>query len=102
MLEGIVYIARKLGWSRKEIGKLSPSQFNAILKELQRQEIQDEARKDYRVASLLAMMANCTQGKRVYQPKDFLRNEHPIEQTEYTNIMELARQKGIKIPKEVG
>lgn len=97
MLEAIVYLARKLGWSRKEIGKLSPSQFNAIFKELQRQETQDEDRKDYRTASLLAMMANCTQSKRVYQPKDFLRSERPIE---HTNIMELARQKGIKTPKE--
>ena len=99
MLEGIIYIARKLGWTRKEIGKLSPSQFNAILRELQRQETQDEDKKDYRVASLLAMMANCAQSKRTYQPKDFLRNERPIEPT---NIMELARQKGIKTPKEDG
>jgi len=100
MLEGIVYIARKLGWSRKEIGKLGPAQFNAILRELQRQETQEEDKKDYRTASLMAMMANCAQSKRVYQPKDFLRREHPVKNP--SNIMELARQKGIKTPKEVG
>lgn len=98
-LAGILYIARKLGWSREEIGKLSPNQFNEIFSELIFQEQQDEYQKNHRVASLMATIVNCTPRKdtRRYKASDFIGNP-PQRGDNKISSLELAKQRGLKVP----
>ena len=97
--EGIIYLARKLHWTRGEIGKLSPIQFAEILKEVQFQESVDEWRKQYGIASILAAIYNTIprkRGSKVLKPGDFLSGEMP---TRGENQLEkLAEEKGIRLP----
>ena len=97
--EGIIYLARKLHWTREEIGKLSPIQFAEILKEVQFQESVEEWRRQYGIASLLAAIYNTIpqkRGSKVLKPSDFLQSEMP---TKGVNQLEkLAEEKGIKLP----
>ncbi len=102
MNEAVVYIARKLHWSRKEIGKLTPSQTNEIIKEIQFQESQEQYRQDYNVASVLAAIYNTipTKSHKVYKPRDFLGRAEPQRKTKKEKTLEeLANDKGIKMPK---
>ena len=100
MIEAIVYLARKLHWSLKEIGGLTIKQFNEIMEELQFQESQEQYRQDHNVASILAAIANTIPSKshRTYKAKDFLaRAESQREKGK--SLEELAEEKGIKLPK---
>lgn len=100
MNEAIVYLARKLHWSREEIGKLTPSQTNEIIKEIQFQESQEQYRQDYNVASILAAIYNTipTKSHKTFKPRDFLGRAEPQRKKEKT-LEELAKDKGIKMPK---
>lgn len=101
MIEAIVYLARKLHWSRKEIGELTPTQFNELMEELQFQEAQEQYRQDYNTASILAAIANTvpTKSRRTYKPKDFLGRAEPQRQiVKGRSLEELAKEKGIKMP----
>ena len=101
MIEAVIYLARKLHWSRKEIGELTPKQFNEILEELQFQESQERYRQDHSVASILAAIANTIPSKshRTYKARDFLGYPEPkrVEPKEKT-LKELAKEKGIELP----
>ena len=99
MIEAIVYLARKLHWSRKEIGKLTPSQFNELMEELQFQEAQERYRQDHGLASILAAIANTIPSKshRTYKARDFLGYPEPKREPEKA-LEELAEEKGIKMP----
>ena len=101
MIESVVYLARKLHWSRKEIGELTPKQFNEILKELQFQEAQERYRKDHNVASILAAIANTIPSKshRVYKARDFMSYPEPKRGQE-KSLEELANEKGIELPSD--
>ena len=102
MIEAIVYLARKLHWSRKEIGKLTPSQFNELMKELQFQEAQEQYRQDHGLASILAAIANTIPSKshRTYKARDFLSYPEPKRETgEEKTLEELAEEKGVKMPR---
>ena len=101
-IAAIVYVARKLHWSRKEIGKLSPAQFKCIYDELQFQEASEEYVRQYNVASILASIANTVPRKsnRSYKAKDFLKA--PMPQRSLPNqgetLEELAMKYGLSIP----
>jgi len=100
--ESIVYLARKLHWTRSEIGKLSPAQFNEILKELYFQESVDEWRKMHTVATILAAIYNTIPRKKGSQPikaKDFLSSEMPERHVKQEKTVDqMAKDKGIKLP----
>jgi len=101
MIEAVVYLARKLHWTRKEIGELTPKQCNDIMKELQFQESQEQYRQDHAVASILAAIYNTipTKSHRTYKPKDFLGGTEPQRQIkEQKSLKELAKEKGIQMP----
>ena len=98
-LAAVVYIARKLHWTRHEIGCLTPAQFNALFEELQFQEIQEQYRHDYSVATILAAIYNTipTKSRKTYKPKDFI-GTAPKRKSQAESIEKLARGKGIKFP----
>jgi len=101
--EAIVYIARKLKWSRKEIGELTPTQFNELVKELQFQEAQEQYCHDYNIASILAAIYNTipSKSRKVFKPQDFLRRAEPKRQAVKEKLLEeLAKEKGIKLPRK--
>ncbi len=103
MIEAIVYLARKLHWSRKEIGKLTPKQFNGLMEELQFQEAQEQYREDYNVASILAAIYNTIprKNRKTFKPKDFLGRTEPRRQIKGQKpLEELAKEKGIQMPQE--
>ena len=103
MLEAIVYMARKLHWSRKEIGKLTPKQFNEIIEELQFQESQERYREDHNVASILAAIANTipSKSRRAYKAKDFLSYPEPRREiVKEKSLEELAEEQGIQVPQK--
>ena len=103
MLEAIVYLARKLHWSRKEIGELTPQQFNELMEELQFQESQEQYRQDHAVASILAAIYNTIprKGHKTFRPRDFLSRAEPKREIVTEKSLEdLAREKGIQIPQQ--
>ena len=78
--ETIVYLARKLKWTRAEIGQMSPQQFNELLKEVYYQESIDEYRRQHGLATILAAIYNTIprkRGSKVFQASDFLKDEMP-------------------------
>uniref|UniRef100_A0A6M3L1R4 Uncharacterized protein n=1 Tax=viral metagenome TaxID=1070528 RepID=A0A6M3L1R4_9ZZZZ len=102
--EAVVYIARKLKWTRAEIGQLSPSQFNELLGELYFQESVDEWRKMHTVATILSAIYNTIPRKKGSQPikaKDFLNSEMPERHPKQgKTVDQMAEDKGIILPKE--
>ena len=103
MLEAIVYLARKLHWSRKEIGELTPKQFNELMEELQFQESQEQYRQDHAIASILAAIYNTIPRKshKTFKPKDFLSRTEPKRATvEEKSLEDIAREQGIRMPQK--
>ena len=102
--EAIVYLLRKTNLTRSEIGKLSPLQFSAILKELQYQESEDEWRRMHTVANILAAIYNTIPRKRGHgasKPGDFLSCGMPQRDNKKQDSLEkLAADKDIKLPKK--
>lgn len=101
--EAIVYLLRKTNLALKEIGKLTPIQFVAIVKEVQGQESREEYNKKYRTASLLAAIYNTIprkRGSKVFTPKDFLLGREQTTSGEAkSHIEKLAHDKDIIMPK---
>lgn len=99
MIETIVYIARKLHWSKREIGKLTIEQCNDLMKELQFQEAREQYRQDFSIASILAAIYNTipTKSRKTYKPRDFLAQQEPKREKE-KSLEELAKDKGIELP----
>jgi len=100
--EAIVYIARKLGWSRREIGDLTPQQFVDILKELSYQESLEDYRTQHNVASILAAIYNTIprkKGSKTFKASDFIGESPQRNATPKENSIELlAKRRGIKLP----
>lgn len=101
--EAVVYLARKLHWSREQLGELTPAQFNEILSEIAYQESLEEYRKDLRVGAIMAVIINCTprKGGRTYKATDFC-GEPPTRAgvpESVGGIYKLAQKVGIKPPK---
>ena len=102
--ESVVYLARKLGWSREEIGQLTPPQFQEILIELLYQEPVEQYNRSHQVASILAAIANTIprkRGSKALKASDFLAGKAPDRNPQpETTLEEEAEKKGIKLPKE--
>lgn len=100
--EAVVYLARKLHWTRDEIGKLTPAQFNEILKELHFQESLDIYRQQHSTASILAAIYNTIprkRGSKTYKASDFLSGEAPVRDPKPKDSLDkLAENKGVKLP----
>lgn len=100
--EVIVYLARKLHWTREQIGALTPAQFNEILREVYYQESVDNYRNQYSVASILAAIYNTIprkRGSKVYNANDFLKGEMPERNPKPQDSLEkMAEERGIKLP----
>jgi len=100
--EAVVYLARKLHWTRAEIGQLTPLQFHEILKELYYQESVEEWRKQHSTASILAAIYNTIpkkRGSKVLKASDFLRGGMPERHSKpQDSIDKMAEDKGIKLP----
>ena len=98
--EAIVYLARKLKWTRAEIGRLTPQQFNELLKEVYFQESIEEYRRQHGIASLMAAIYNTIprkRGSKACKASDFLSGEMPTRNKENT-LEKLAEDKGIRLP----
>ena len=99
--EAIIYLARKLHWTRAQIGALTPRQFNEILTEVYYQESVDEYRRQYAIASLLAAIYNTIprkRGSKVLKASDFLKGDMPQRNQKKDILDELADKRGIKLP----
>jgi len=99
--EAIVYLLRKTNLTLSEIGKLTPSQFNEILREVYFQESADIYREQHSVASLLAAIYNTIprKGGKTYKASDFLKGEMPVRNPKpQDSIDKLAEDRGIKLP----
>ena len=101
-IEQIVYLARKLHWTRKEIGELTPAQFNEILKELYYQESVDEYRWQHSVASILAAIYNTIprkRGSKILKASDFLKGDMPERHPKPQDSLDkIAEDRGVKLP----
>ena len=98
--EVIVYLLRKTNLTRSEIGKLSPSQFQEILKEVSYQESADEYRRQHGIATILAAIYNTIprkRGSKVLKASDFLSGEMP-SRNKPEGIEEIASKHDIKLP----
>ena len=98
--EQIVYLLRKTSLTREAIGKLTPSQFNEIIREVYFQEAQDEYRRQHGIASLLAAIYNTIprkRGSKACKASDFLSGEMPTRKQGDT-LEKLAEDKGIRLP----
>ena len=100
--ENIVYLLRKTSLNLQDIGKLTPRQFNDLLRELYFQESQENYRQQHSVASILAAIYNTIPQKAGHKPlqaKDFLSGDMPTREGKQPSpVDELAKKKGIKIP----
>ena len=100
--EPIVYLLRKTNLTLDAIGKLTPAQFNEILREVYYQESVDTYREQHSVASLLAAIYNTIprrRGSKVYQARDFLSGAMPERQIKaQVSLEKLAEDRGIKLP----
>ena len=100
--EAVVFIARKLGWSREEIGKLTPRQFADIYNELAYQESIETYRQQHAVASLLAAIYNTIprkRGSKVLKASDFLKGDMPERNPKSQDSLDkMAEGRGVKLP----
>jgi hypothetical protein len=100
--EQVVYLLRKTSLTRTEIGKLTPAQFNEIIKETYFQESVDNYRNQHSVASLMAAIYNTIpqkRGSKTFKASDFLKSEMPERNPKADDsIDKLAKDRGIKLP----
>ena len=100
--ESIVYLLRKTSLTREAIGKLTPAQFNEILKEVYFQESVDNYRHQYSVASILAAIYNTIprkRGSKTFKASDFLQGEMPQRNPKPKDSLDkMAEDKGVKLP----
>ncbi len=97
--ESIIYLLRKTSLTREDIGRLTPEQFNEIIKETLYQESVDEYRRQYSVACLLAAIYNTIprkRGAKVLKAGDFLKEDMP--ERSKLPLDEMADKRGIKLP----
>ena len=99
--EAIIYLLRKTSLTRSEIGKLSPTQFNEILREVYYQESVAEWRNQYSVASILAAIYNTVprkRGSKASKASDFLASEMPTRNPKVDTVNNLAERHNIRMP----
>lgn len=102
LTESIVYLLRKTNLTLREIGKLTPAQFNEIIKEVVYQESVDEYRRQHSVASLMAAIYNTIprkRGSKVFKADDFLQGRMPERNPKPQDSLDkMAQDKGVKLP----
>ena len=100
--EIIVYLLRKTNLSREDIGKLSPAQLNAIIKELYYQESVEEYRNQYAIASIIAAIYNTIprkRGSKIFKAGDFLKGDMPERNPKPQDTLEeLAGKHKVTLP----
>lgn len=100
--EQIVYLARKLHWTREQIGALTPIQFSEILKELYFQESVDSYREQYSVASVMAAIYNTIprqRGSKQFKASDFLKGDMPERNVKKPDSIDtIAKERGVQLP----
>ena len=98
--DAIVYLLRKTSLTRTEIGKLTPNQFNDIIKEVGYQESIDEYRHQHSVASIMAAIYNTIprkRGSKIFKASDFL-GDMPERNPQVDSLETMANQRGVKLP----
>ena len=105
-LEIVVYIARKLGWTREQIGELTLIQFVTLYNELVFQESLDRWEAQQNLAALLAAIYNTiprSRGAKTFSVKDFYDVPRPTRGGEDKKVMDevdtMANEAGIILPK---
>lgn len=105
-LEIVVYMARKFGWSLRDIGKLTPSQFVSLYNELMFQESVNKWEERQNLAILLAAIYNTipkSRGSKTFSAKDFYDIPRPTRGKEDERVMtevdSRAGEAGIILPK---
>lgn len=99
--ESIVYLLRKTSLTRDDLGKLTPAQFNAILRETYFQESVDEWRKQHAVALIMAAIYNTIprkRGSKASKASDFLAGEMPTRTPKVDTIDTLAERHNLRMP----
>ncbi len=100
--EAIVYLLRKTNLTLEAIGKLTPPQFNEVIREVYFQESVDEWRNQHSVALILAAIYNTIprkQGTKACKASDFLSGEMPTRNPkQYDSVNILAEKRGIRLP----
>ena len=100
--EYLIYILRKTNLNRKEIRELTLHQFWSLYNEVYYQELVDEWRNQYSIASILAAIYNTIprkRGSRTLKVSDFLKGEMPQRITKpQDSIEKMAEDRGIKLP----
>ena len=99
--ELIVYLLRKTSLTREEIGKLTPRQFNEIIKEVRYQESVEDYRNQFAAASLLAAIYNTIprkKGSKVHKATDFISGDMPKRNKTDDSVDKLADEKRIRLP----
>lgn len=105
-LEMVVYLARKLGWSREDIGRMTLLQFLQTYNELVYQESVDIWREQHNLANLMAAIYNTIprgRGAKTFEAKDFYDAAPPTRGGEdrklMTEVDQKATEAGIILPK---
>ena len=99
--EADVYIMRKTSLDRTEIGKLTPAEYNTLLRELYYQESVDQYRAQHSIASILAAIYNTIprkRGSKQFKANDFLKGEMPQRNQKQDALDEIADKRGVKLP----
>mgnify|MGYP001599216071 CR=1 FL=1 len=96
--ESVVYLARKLHWTREQIGALSPAQFNEILNEVYFQESVEDYHRQHSTACLLAAIYNTIPRKtnKALTAKDFIKGEAPTRDPR--TLENTAEKHNVKLP----
>ena len=99
----IIFLSRKLHWTRREIGSLTPAQFITIYNELTYQESLDKWEAQTNLATLLAAIYNTiprAKGSRPFTTEDFYRAKRPERISQHLEIKDgMIEELGIRLPK---
>jgi hypothetical protein len=103
---GIVYLMRKTNETRETLGEMGNAQFNALIKEVAKQEAEEAYLMAHHFASLMAVVANTIprrKGSKSFSASDFLKErESQCDEPRKQTPIELAKSKGLRVPGEGG
>jgi len=102
LVGAVVYAARKLHWTRKEIGDLTPAQFSEIVEELYYQEAVERYELLKMFSLFLAVIHNAPipkQHPKIKQPEDFIKLEEPMRREEALKKKAKENRPNIQMPK---
>ena len=100
LIEAVVYAARKLHWSREQIGELTPAQFSEIVEELHYQEAIEKYELLKIFATFLSAIHNAPISKpKIMKPSDFLKLEPPMRRGEALKKKMKENRPDIQLPK---